>query len=66
MVLFLLAGPGCKVIYKNWVPVVKPKKHYGWYKPAYKKRKRTKIVWMKVHRPKLKQEQPQTQEVQEF
>ncbi len=54
LILFLVAGASsCKVIYKNRVPVVKPKKHYGWFKPKYKNRKRTKIVWMKVHKGKF-------------
>ena len=38
--------------------MVKAKKHYGWYKPAYKNRKRTKIVWMKVHKGKFKDQRP--------
>jgi hypothetical protein len=58
LLLFLLSGSGCKLIYPNRVPVVKPRKHYGWYKPAYKHRKRTKIVWMKVHKGKFKDERP--------
>jgi len=48
----------CKLIYPNRVPVVKPKKHYGWYKPKFKKRKRTKIVWMKVHKGKFDKPAP--------
>lgn len=62
LVIFLiLLGPGCKVIYKNRVPVTKPKKRYGWFKPEYKKRKRTKTVWMKVHKGKMKKEQNSSQ-----
>jgi len=57
-VLLLLLSSSCKVIYSNRVPVVKPKKHYGWYKPQYKHRKRTKVVWMKVHKGKFKDERP--------
>jgi len=56
LILFLMMGAGCKVIYKNRVPVVKPKKHFGWYQPKFKNRKRTKIVWMKVHKGKFDKE----------
>lgn len=49
-------GPGCKLIYPNRIPVTKPKKRYGWYKPKYKRKKRTKTVWMKVHQPKKTKE----------
>jgi len=60
LILFLTMGAGCRVIYKNRVPVVKPKKHFGWYQPKFKKRKRTKIVWMKVHKGKFDKETKQT------
>lgn len=56
LIFLLVFGSGCKVIYKNRVPVTKPKKRYGWYKPTYKHRKRTKTVWMKVHKGKFKEE----------
>ncbi len=52
LILFLVFGSGCKVIYPNRVPVVKAKKHYGWYTPKSKHKKRTKVVWMKVQRAK--------------
>jgi hypothetical protein len=58
LIVFLLLGSGCKVIYANRVPVVKPKKHYSWFKPQFKHRKRTKIVWMKVHKGKFKDARP--------
>ncbi|MCP4459740.1 MAG: hypothetical protein GY816_17210 [Cytophagales bacterium] len=56
LILFLVMSSGCKLIYPNRVPVVKPKKHFGWYQPKFKKRKRTKVVWMKVHKGKFKNE----------
>ena len=58
LIFFLLCGSGCKVIYKNRVPVVQAKKRYSWYHSKYKKRKRTKIVWMKVHKGKNVVQQP--------
>jgi hypothetical protein len=57
LIVVLLAGPGCQLIYPNRIPVTKPKKRYGWYHPRHKKKKRTRTVWMKVHQPKKRKGQ---------
>ena len=56
LIFLLIFGSSCQVIYKNRIPVTKAKKRNGWYKPNYKKRKRTKTVWMKVHKGNFKKD----------